>query len=87
VPSTVLLDRANPEFLARAHDVYAGLRGLSPVVRASLGTDFSAGAHPEGSPERQARHASAQDVYFVTRYDEAVEALLDERLSSDFRRG
>jgi cytochrome P450 len=60
VPPTVLLDRANPEFLARAHDVYADLRALDPVVRAFLGSDFSAGAHPGGSPESQAHRASAQ---------------------------
>ncbi|OJH42875.1 cytochrome P450 family protein [Cystobacter ferrugineus] len=86
-PPTVKLDRANPEFLAGAHAVYSGLRAQGPVVRASFGTNFTDGARAAGSPERQTQGASEHAWLFVTRYDEAVEALLDERFSSDFRTG
>jgi len=84
---TVLLDRANPEFLARAHAVYSGLRAQGPVVRVSIGNDFTERAQAAGSPERQAQGASGPQWLFVTRHDEAVEALLDERIVSDFRTG
>ncbi|AKI98676.1 cytochrome P450 PksS [Archangium gephyra] len=84
--ATHILDRTNPEFFERAHGLYSDLRALGPVVRAPMRGDLTAGAHAEGSPERQARDAG-QERYFVTRYDESVSALLDDRLSSDFRTG
>ncbi|WPB77349.1 cytochrome P450 [Archangium violaceum] len=79
-----LLDRTDPEFFARAHGLYSDLRALGPVVRAPMRGDLTAGAHAQGSPERQAREAG-DERYFITRYDESVAALLDDRLSSDFR--
>lgn len=85
--ASVTLDRADPEFLARAHTIYSDLRALGPVVRTAFGTDLTERAHPEGSAERQAHTASKTDRLFVTRYDEAVEALLDDRIASDFRTG
>ncbi|QRN93547.1 cytochrome P450 [Archangium violaceum] len=86
-PPTVKLDRADPEFLAGAHAVYSGLRAQGPVVHVSFGTNFAERARAAASPERQAQGGSGNDWLFVTRYDEAVEALLDERIASDFRTG
>jgi cytochrome P450 len=83
--SSTVLDRSSPEFLAKAHAVYSDLRALGPVVRAPVAVDISAGAHAEGTPERQAHSARGQERFFVTQYDEAVSALLDDRISSDFR--
>ncbi|WP_375769172.1 cytochrome P450 [Archangium gephyra] len=83
--ATHLLDRTSPEFLARAHGVYSDLRAMGPVVRTPFRGDLTEGAHPQGSPERQAHAAAGQERFFVTRYDESVSALLDDRVSSDFR--
>ncbi len=83
VADSTLLDRTNPEFLARAHAVYSDLRAQGPIVQVAFGRGIASGAHPEGSPERQ----PGQKWLFVSRYDEAVATLLDERLSSDFRTG
>ncbi|WP_257449802.1 cytochrome P450 family protein [Archangium lipolyticum] len=83
--SSVVLDRENPEFLATAYDTYAELRATAPVVRCPFGRGLADGAHPEGSKARGPGKVPGRDRLFVTRYDEAVSALLDDRLSSDFR--
>lgn len=82
---SVLLDRESSEFLARAHAVYSELRDTAPVVRCPFGRGIADGAHPEGSQARVSGKVPGRDRLFVTRYDETVSALLDDRLSSDFR--
>ncbi|QRK11397.1 cytochrome P450 [Archangium violaceum] len=82
---SVLLDRESPEFMARAHAIYAELRDTAPVVRCPFGRGLADGAHPVGSQARASGKVPGRDRLFVTRYDETVAALLDDRLSSDFR--
>jgi cytochrome P450 len=81
----VVLDRESPEFLATAYTTYAELRATAPVVRCPFGRGIADGVHPEGAKARESGKVPGRDRLFVTRYDEAVEALLDERVSSDFR--
>jgi cytochrome P450 len=80
-----LLDKENPEFLAHAYATYADLRAQAPVVRTSFGHGFADAVLPEGTKRPESGSFPAKERLFVTRYDEAVEALLDDRLSSDFR--
>ncbi|ATB31200.1 cytochrome P450 family protein [Melittangium boletus] len=82
---SVRLDREDPAFLAVAHEAYERMRKQGPVVRASFGRGFSDDLLPDGDKPRTAKGEPGSERYFVTRYDEAVEALLDDRLSSDFR--
>jgi cytochrome P450 len=86
-PPTVKLDRSSPDFLAGAHAIYSDLRKQGPVVRVPVSNNFAEMAE---AADRRAHPAQARAEpvwHFVTRYDEAVEALRDERLSSDFRSG
>ncbi|WP_434387297.1 cytochrome P450 family protein [Melittangium boletus] len=76
----VVLDREDPRFLAGAHEAYTHLRELGPVVRAHFGRGLTDDLEAPGTPPGGER-------FFVTRYDEAVETLLDGRVSSDFRTG
>lgn len=76
----VVLDRSDPEFLARAYDIYAEMRAKGPVVRAR---------HcPVVRDDDEEKRAMAGDrpireVLFVNHYEEASAALVDDRLSSD----
>ena len=81
----VLLDKESPEFLAHAYATYAQLRAQAPVVRTSFGHGLTDSVLPGGTQRPESGSFPAKERLFVTRYDEAVEALLDDRLSSDFR--
>jgi cytochrome P450 len=80
-----LLDKEDPEFLAHAYSTYADLRAQAPVVRTAFGHGFADAVLPGGQKRPESGTPPAKERFFVTRYDEAVEALLDDRLSSDFR--
>lgn len=80
VLESVVLDRSNPDFLARAHEAYAEMRIKGPVVR----TRF----HPFLKDEDERKSVMngerpSSEVLFVSRYEEAASALTDARLSSD----
>ena len=85
VVDSVVLDREDPQFLARAPALYAELRATGPVVRCPFGRGMTDGASPEGSRSRAPGRVPGRERLFVTGYDDAVSALLDDRLSSDFR--
>ena len=74
----VILDPMNPEFMAGAHALYAELRDSCPVARARFRT-FERDA-PLSDEERAqlARSPFAPEVWLTTRYDDGVEALLDD---------
>ena len=80
-----VLERDNPAFLQNAHHTYAMLREQGPVVRAPFAQTPLDGVRQDSRAPKQTGVVNQR--LFVTRYDEAVEALLDERLSSDFRKG
>ncbi len=80
----VHLDKEDPAFLATAYATYAELRAQGPVVRAAFGRGF-ADAVQSTLDKKPGTAPPLNERFFVTRYDEAVEALLDDRLSSDFR--
>ena len=84
------IDLSDPHFRATAFDTYADLRRREPVSRVA----FRFGEEPEavvGAPadtpeEANARRAMMEsDVFFITGYDDAVAALLDDRLAVDFQ--
>jgi len=77
---SVVLDRADPEFLAKSAEIYREMRAHGPIVRARH--------YP--FPRDQAEQQSAMkgqrpiaDVLVVNQYHETAAALLDERLASD----
>ena len=82
---SVLINREDPAFLAAAYEAYAHMRSQGPLVRASFGRGFTDALHPDADSLRTVLGEPGSERFFVTQYDEAVEALLDERLSSDFR--
>jgi len=81
----IRLDKEDPAFLATAYATYAGLRAQGPLVRAAFGRGIADGVQSLGKQPGASGGPPPNERYFVTRYDEAVEALLDARLSSDFR--
>lgn len=80
------LDRDNPEFLASAYATYAQLRAQAPVVRVPFARSIADAIQIDSRTQSIASIRTGERL-FVTRYDEAVEALLDDRVSSDFRTG
>lgn len=82
---SVVLDRESPEFLAKAHSIYADLRAKGPVVRTSFGASITDRANPGSNLELVSKSMFSRERLFVTRYNEAVSTLVDDRLSSDFR--
>ncbi|MDC3953985.1 cytochrome P450 family protein [Polyangium jinanense] len=80
VLESVVLDRSDPEFLARSPEIYAEARAKGPVVRARHYP------FPRDEEERKSvasGHRPVGDVLFVSHYQEAAGALLDDRLASD----
>ncbi len=73
------LDLRDPHFRAKAYETYATLRARGPVARVR----FTPGDDDEA--DSQARGPFGRPVYMVTRYQEAVDALLDERFTMDVR--
>lgn len=73
---SLILDRSDPAFLAKAYDSYAQLRALGPVVKTRHYPNLK--DEETGAGERTIR-----DVLFVGHYEAAAEALTDPRLSSD----
>jgi cytochrome P450 len=78
-----LLDLGDPHFMATAHARYADLRAEGPVARVRLG---QVDGEPTTDEERRRQAFFAAPVALVTRYDEGVAALLDDRFSVDPRR-
>lgn len=77
---SVVLDRSDPEFLAKSYDVYAEMRAKGPVVRARH--------YPVLRDEDEQKRAAenerpVRELLFVEHYEEAAAALVDDRLSSD----
>lgn len=73
------LDLQDPHFRATAYDTYATLRERGPIVRVR----FNAGDESEDGGQDQGPFG--RPVFMVTRYQEAVDTLLDERFSMDAR--
>lgn len=71
------LDFGDPHFRAMAYDTYATLRERGPVSRVR----FTSGDEDDETP----RGPFGREVFMITRYAEAVDALLDERFSMDAR--
>lgn len=76
----VVLDRSDPEFLAKSPEIYADMRAQGPVVRTRHYTFLrdENEQHNLMAGERPIREA-----LFVSHYQEAMAAMLDDRLSSD----
>ncbi|WP_433929390.1 cytochrome P450 [Sorangium cellulosum] len=80
VVDAVVLDRSDPDFLARSHDIYADIRAKGPVARVRH--------YPFARDEDDVKSAMAgerpiSEVLFLGHHDEAAAALLDDRLASD----
>jgi cytochrome P450 PksS len=80
-----IFDLRDPGFMASAYDRYAELREDGAVVKVQFaGMDEPAAEGTEVSDADRRRRAFQQrDTWFVTRYDEVVEALLDSRYTVD----
>jgi cytochrome P450 len=79
VLESVVLDRADPDFLARANETYAEMRAMGPVVRARQ-YPFLKDEDELNSAMKRERPIS--ELLFVSRYEEAASALTDARLLS-----
>lgn len=79
----VVLDRSDPAFLAKAYDTYAELREQGPVVRVQHHPFLRDESEEQLAAERARGEHPTRELYFVTRYEEAAAALVDDRLSSD----
>ncbi|MDI1428716.1 cytochrome P450 [Polyangium sorediatum] len=80
VLGSVVLDRSDPDFLARSPEIYEEARAKGPVVRARHYP------FPRDEEERKSIMAGERpigEVLFVSHYEEAAGALLDDRLASD----
>ncbi|UQA56449.1 cytochrome P450 family protein [Polyangium aurulentum] len=77
---SVVLDRSDPAFLARAHEVYAEMRAKGPIVRAR---HYPFLQDEDEQKREKAGARPVRDVLFVDHYEEAAAALVDDRLSSD----
>lgn len=83
------LDLSDPHFRETAFATYADLRERGAVSRVSMTVSDeleAAGADGETEPEdtiAQRRDALINELFFVAGYDEAVAALLDDRLGVD----
>ena len=79
VSGVLALDIMNPQFMATAHTTYDALRKASRVSCVKFGGQ-------EDTDERDPRgQFLSRQSHFVTRYDDVVATLLDDRLSSDLR--
>ncbi len=77
-----VLDLRDPEFLANAHADYAKLREQGPVARVRFSRE-----EPQDEGERQRQQQFlGRDVFYVSRYDEGVDALLDNGFTVDHQR-
>ncbi|WP_437677075.1 cytochrome P450 family protein [Sorangium sp. So ce131] len=77
---SVVLDRSDPSFLARAYEVYTEMRAQGPVVR-TRHYPFLRDEDEEKSV--MAGERPVREVLFVNHYEEAAAALADDRLASD----
>lgn len=81
-PDLPRIDRADPEFAARADELYAELRDEGRVVKVWVGDD-----NPDEDAEDAPRRVGLinHESWCVTRYDDIVTGLLDDRFSSQLR--
>lgn len=84
VANPAILDPLEPGFMGAAHALYADLRERGAVVRARF-RSLAEGDDPltEDEQEAIARSPFVPDLWLVVAYEEAVQTLLDERLSAD----
>src|SRR5690242_10437947 len=66
-----------------SHEGFAEARAKGPVVTVSFSTDENSNGGADRSPDF--RSFLEREHLFVTRYDEALAALVDNRISSDAR--
>jgi cytochrome P450 len=76
----VELDVRDPNFMATAYDTYAKLREEGPVVIARFGN-----AREEEPADNPRAAFFRRETFFVTRYDDVVSSLLDDRFSVDLQ--
>ncbi|MFT3768085.1 MAG: cytochrome P450 [Minicystis sp.] len=79
----MVLDRLDPEFLARAYEAYAEMRAQGPVVRARHVPIFRDRGEEHDESATEPVVLATRELHFVTRYEAAAAALADGRLSSD----
>ncbi len=72
------LNRFDSTFMANAYETYAELRERERVAHVRLGAPRPEGADPSGR-----EFFGGGPAWFVTRYDDIVESLLDSRFSVD----
>ncbi|MEZ4564155.1 MAG: cytochrome P450 [Thermomicrobiales bacterium] len=75
------LNRFDSAFMATAYDTYATLREREPVARVHLGAPRPPGSEPAGR-----EFFGGGPAWFVTRYDDIIDSLLDSRFSVDLAR-
>ncbi|MGH2616546.1 MAG: cytochrome P450 family protein [Thermomicrobiales bacterium] len=74
----VELNISDPQFMATAYDTYAELREEGPVTRIKFRSGFE--GEESGSPRDRMFNT---ETYFVTKYDDVISTLLDDRFSVD----
>jgi cytochrome P450 len=72
------LNRFDSRFMATAYETYADLRERERVAHVKLGAQRPEGAEPSGR-----EFFGGGPAWFVTRYDDIVDSLLDSRFSVD----
>lgn len=82
------LDLSDPHFRDTAFDLYADLRRRAPVSRVmfhfgEVPDEAAAGADEAEAAIAKRRAALTSEISFITAYEDAVAALLDERLGVD----
>jgi cytochrome P450 len=76
------LDLRDPNFMANAYETYAELRDEGRVVRVKFGAGE---AEEDGKAKSPREQFFNRETYFVTRFDDVVSTLLDDRLSSSLQ--
>ena len=80
VPTDVVeLNLRDPQFMTNAFETYAKLREKGPVVRVKFG-----GGEDTEEKENARNPFFQRETAFVSRYDDVVATLLDDRFSVDF---
>ncbi len=77
---SIVLDRSDSDFLAGAYDTYAQIRTKGPVVRVR---HYAFLRDEEEQKSAMAGERPISELLFVSHYDEAAAALLDDRLASN----
>jgi cytochrome P450/DNA-binding MarR family transcriptional regulator len=79
-------DLRDPQFMATAYDKYAQLRDEGRIARVKFARDEAEGeTEGEKRPRSPRERFFARETWFVTRYDDVVASLVDDRFSVDPR--